>query len=490
MSNERWFPIKYELLDGTKLGKLVASGGNWQIYRVDQKNEILTAETSLAERWVSEGLIHQSALVSFSFGEVNYVAIESGEEQQLTPVSEFNSPETKTDAEAFAVSLRDTRRVAPNTPLHDAIYVERFSRLLPTWTVSEKVADQEILGRWLTGGVSVSASSFRRLSNLLGWLDEEDVKEVIQSAGFTVPNERTGTPTRTQGDAGQEVGTRSKAKSKRKQHSDEAASGLSECDDAVFRLPGRPYLETFFNDHVVDIIMHEEQYEALGIGFPAAVVLHGPPGCGKTFAVERLVEFLDWPVFDIDSNSVGSPYIHETSRKVSEVFEKATKTAPSVVVIDEMESFLSDRQLHQSTGLHHVEEVGEFLRRIPEAMSKNVLVIGMTNRLEMIDPAVLRRGRFDHVIEVGMPSKEEVSQLLSSLLAKMPIESELSIGHAISSLTGRPLSDAAFAMREAARLAALSRKKALDQQSLDDALASLPPVEEEGKSKPIGFIWN
>jgi SpoVK/Ycf46/Vps4 family AAA+-type ATPase len=101
----------------------------------------------------------------------------------------------------------------------------------------------------------------------------------------------------------------------------------------------------------------------MGIDFPSAIVLHGPPGCGKTFAVERLVEFLDWPSFSIDSNSVGSPYIHQTSKKVSEVFEKAIDSAPSIVVIDEMESFLSERRSDNISGLHHVEEVAEFLKR-------------------------------------------------------------------------------------------------------------------------------
>ena len=74
-------------------------------------------------------------------------------------------------------------------------------------------------------------------------------------------------------------------------------------------------LEAFFREHVIDIVENTERYKALGIEFPAPVVLHGPSGFGKTFAVERLTEYLDWPIFFINSNSVGSPYIHETARK-------------------------------------------------------------------------------------------------------------------------------------------------------------------------------
>jgi len=255
----------------------------------------------------------------------------------------------------------------------------------------------------------------------------------------------------------------------------------------IFRLPGRPQLEEFFNDYVVDIVLRPEKYAALGITFPSPMVLHGPPGCGKTFAVERLVEFLDWPSYSIDSESVASPYIHDTSKKISEVFTKAIDTAPSVITIDEMESFLTERRAAGTFGLHHVEEVAEFLRRIPEACGKKVLVIGMTNMLDLIDPAVLRRGRFDHLVEVEMPSRAEVVALLDFLLAKLPKSDDLRLEPAIVALTGKPLSDAAFFVREAARLAAKSGKAQLDQESMSLALdrAFRSPKKKDGQ---IGFL--
>jgi len=216
-------------------------------------------------------------------------------------------------------------------------------------------------------------------------------------------------------------------------------------------------------------------------------VLHGPSGCGKTFAVERRVEFIGCASYSSDSNSVGSPYIHETSRKISEVFGKAIDGAPSVIVIDEMESFLSDRRSGSSSGLYHVEEVAEFLRRIPEAINNKVLIIAMTNMIEMIDPAILRRGRFDHIIEVGMPSREEVASLVDSLLSKLPRAEHLNMDKIFDALTGRALSDSAFVMREAARLAAKAGKTKLDQESIEAALNSLPK-DQEKKSRRIGFF--
>ena len=389
---------------------------------------------------------------------------------------------------AFAFALKESRKLSEEASFHDAIYVEQYSRLLPAWTLTPHVDDEVVLGTWITGGVVISTESFRRLTNLTGWMPAGDLAEIVKAAGFACtcrcwvywlsaspllkprPMQRPPLPR-----------WLSNLNNRNRQRQPAEAK--------VFRLPGRPQLEEFFNEHVIDIIFNAEKYQALGIDFPSAIVLHGPPGCGKTFAVERLVEFIDWPSYSIDSNSVGSPYIHETSKKISEVFDKAIDGAPSVIVIDEMESFLSDRRSGGSSGLHHVEEVAEFLRRIPEAIKNKVLIIAMTNLIEMIDPAILRRGRFDHIIEVGMPSREEVASLVDSLLSKLPKAEDLNVDKILDALTGKALSDSAFVIREAARLAAKTGKTQLDQESIDAALNSLPK-DTEKKSRRIGFVWD
>lgn len=483
MNNERWLPSQYALPDGSRLGRLLYGGPDWQIYAIGPESSVLIAGRDLAGRWIESRFLSDKLVNSFSFGEEQYRTILSGSGQRLEPVAANNSPGTKSEGLSFALSLRETRKIEADTPLHDAIYLERYSRLLPTWTVSERKLDEEVLGQWLTGGVSIPATSFRRLSSLLGWLDKNDVADLVKQAGFTIPQDSDQMRTRQRPQQSDIKSENVEAPSSRTASEEIARSPVR---PRRFHLSGRPDLEAFFNEHIIEIIENSERYKALGIEFPAAIILHGPPGCGKTFAVERLVEHLDWPVFLIDSNSVGSSYVHGTSRKISELFDKAMDAAPSMIVIDEMESYLSDRQIHQSTGLHHVEEVAEFLRRIPEGSKQHVLIIGMTNRIEMIDPAILRRGRFDHIVEVGMPSAVEVRDLIDSLLAKVPVEGEIDTGDVVKLLTGRALSDAAFVVREAARLAARSGKDVLDAESLRKALASLPSIEPE--KRPIGFI--
>jgi SpoVK/Ycf46/Vps4 family AAA+-type ATPase len=304
----------------------------------------------------------------------------------------------------------------------------------------------------------------RRLGPLVGWLGTHNLRQVIDAAGLPIAKES------------QQVAP--------------AAPG-SEAATRLFQLAGRPMLEAFFREHVIDIVENAERYRALGIDFPSAIVLHGPPGCGKTFAVERLVEYLGWPSFSIDASSIASPYIHETSRKVAGVFEEAMKSSPSVLMIDEMEAFLADREMGAGSSHHRVEEVAEFLRRIPEAVKNHVLVVAMTNRVDMIDPAILRRGRFDHVIEVGMASQQEVEALLNKLIGELPSHGDIDISALARKLGGRPLSDVAFVVREGARLAARGGKTAIDGPSLDAALSATPARSREGEAKRgIGFVWN
>lgn len=483
-----WLPRGHELPGKIRCQRMRASGEEWQIYDSDADGRLLVASEALGKRWESSGLLKAGRFASSKLGDRDLIVLHSSGEYKLSPVYDRIAPKSKSDALAFAAALKSTRGIDPSTPLHDSIYVEELSRLLPTYTITPPSADDVVLGTWLTGGVGVSSNSRRRLDALLSWMDRTDVDDVLARAGLGDAAANGAARARSITDSeGQEEARERKShrrKDRRPGRTEQARKPTE------FHLPGRPELEKLFNEHVIDIVRKPEKYQAFGIGFPTAIALHGPPGCGKTFAVEKLVEFLDWPIFTIDSNTIGSPYIHETSKKVAEIFDKALDAAPSAIVIDEMESYLTDRGGGGQTGLHHVEEVAEFLRRIPEANDNNVLVIGMTNRIDMIDPAILRRGRFDHVIEVGMPSAEEVSAALTELLADMPTDETIDVAGLAGELAGRPMSDAAYVVREAGRNAARSGLTSLTQECLLQALELVPARTQEEKSRPIGFIWD
>lgn len=479
MALDAWLPIGFKLPDGAKARVALFEGADWQILETQGGGRALVASEALAQHWLDAGLIDDGTLNSFQFGEQQLRSISCGPSQTLCSVTEAKSPDNKADALAFALALKATRDIDADSALQDALYVEKITRLLPTYSISTRTGDDVVLGYWLTGGASIPATSFRRLRKTMSWLEANHLKDVVQAAGFEVteviPLERK-SPTPSEKS---EAATTDMKIEEVKQAPPERSK--------VFELAGRPELAHFFNEHVVDIVLNRDRYEALGIEFPSAVILHGPPGTGKTFAVERLVDFLGWPSFQIDASSVASPYIHETSRKVAQVFEKAMENSPSVLVIDEMEAFLADREM--GSGHHRVEEVAEFLRRIPEAGKKQVLIIAMTNRIDMIDPAIQRRGRFDHVIRVDFAREIEVQSLLDKLLSNLPKESDVDSTALAQELAGRPLSDIAFVVREGARLAARSGKERLDHASLLAALRTTPAREREGSEKRrIGFI--
>lgn len=481
MALDAWLPVGFKLPDGAKARVALFEGTDWQVLETQGGGRALVVHDTLAQRWLDAGLIDDGTFGAFQFGDRQLRSLSCGPSQKLCPVGEAEPPGSKAEALAFALALKATRKIDADSALQDALYIEKITRLLPTYSISPRAGDDVVLGYWLTGGASIPATSFRRLRQTMSWLGASHLKDVVQAAGFEVaeviPTERK--PTLPSDRTGAEPTERNVGEAKR----------AAPKPNRLFELAGRPELAAFFNEHIVDIVLNRDRYKALGIEFPSAVILHGPPGCGKTFAVEQLVDFLGWPSFQIDASSVASPYIHETSKKVAQVFEKAMEDAPSVLVIDEMEAFLADREMGAGSSHHRVEEVAEFLRRIPEAVKNEVLIIAMTNRIDMIDPAIQRRGRFDHVIKVDFASEVEVQSLLDKLLSSLPKESDVDSRPLAKELAGRPLSDVSFVVREGARLAARSGKDRLDQASLLSALRTSPAREREGgeTKRRIGF---
>lgn len=479
MAIDAWLPIGYQLPDKAKTSVAVCDGDNWQIFETQSSGRALVVNCKLFKFWLDAGLVDTGVFSSFSFGDLDLWSISCDLNQLLCSVTQCASPSSKADALSFALALKATRAIDQESPLQDALFVEKISRLLPVYRGSSRTDDDIVFGSWLTGGANVSVKSFRMLAQTMSWLSTGNLKDIVKAAGFEVAeivlaDNAVTSPSNT---------CTSAVRCKEESDTHSAQKPPS----TIFELDGRPELAAFFNEHIVDIVLNRERYKALGIEFPSAVILHGPPGTGKTFAVERLIDFLGWPSFSIDASSVASPYIHETSKKVAEVFERAIENAPSVLVIDEMEAFLADREM--GSGHHRVEEVAEFLRRIPEAVKSEVLIIAMTNRIDMIDSAIQRRGRFDHVIKVDYANETEVLSLLEKLLASLPKEDDVNPKPLASELAGRPLSDVAFVVREGARLAARSGKDCLDQASLLAALNATPAREHKSDAqRRIGFM--
>jgi ATP-dependent 26S proteasome regulatory subunit len=455
-----WFPIGYKFGEKYSYAKPLDDFNQFQIIK-NTNAKILLLKKELADKLIASDLINETQYNSFSYANEEYFYIISDLSFILEPINKCLSIVSENDIKSFVLAVKNTRtKLSNEISLIDGIFVERYSLILPTYSFLEPKSDEVLIGTWISGGVEIPSTSTRRLSQLTGFSESR----LIQILDINIDNK---------------IDKNSNSSAAMSSHSE--PKKLQE-----FKLEGRPKLEAFFNEHIVDIIKNRERYKALGINFPSAIILHGPPGCGKTYAVEQLVNYLDWPSFRIEASSVASPYIHETSKKVAEVFEKAIENSPSVLIIDEMEAFLSNRDNASHT--HNIEEMAEFLRRIPEASENDVLIMAMTNKIDMIDPAILRRGRFDHIIKVDYASTEEIISLIESFLKKIAVEDDIDIKSFAKELRSRPLSDVAFFLKEGARIAAKNGKDKLDNDSLNLALESALNKDEEEKSSRMGFL--
>ena len=466
----QFLPRGCHISSENRIKKMVASGCDWQIYLTNLDAYVLAVKTALYDKWIADYSLPEGIFLNELINDCKVFL--SSSNYLVSSMERGPYPEDNGQIEAFSIAFKTAKELYPNADVHDAIYIEEYSLLLPASFESSLVDEGIVYGKWLTGGINVSIDSFDRVSRIMSWLSKDALMRSAQIAGFdvTVTND---TPISNET-------IEEKTVENELAEDDVLVPAITES----FTLIGRPELEQFFNDNIIDIVLHQEQYKRMGISFPGATILYGPPGCGKTYAVEKLSEYLGWRRFDIDSSTIASSYIHDTSKKISEVFHEAIKAAPSILVIDEMEAFLSDRSMAGPSGTHHVEEVAEFLRRIPEAISKGVLVFAMTNMIDSIDPAILRRGRFDHIVEVKMASAEEIAALLKNRFTELPIDETVNADEIAKSLDGHPMSDVTFVLREAGRFAVKRNLDYINGECFDDAVNLLPKKKERNK---IGF---
>ena len=466
----QFLPRGCHISSENRIKKMVASGCDWQIYLTNLDTYVLAVKTALYDKWIADYSLPERIFLNELINDCKVFL--SSSNYLVSSMERGPYPEDNGQIEAFSIAFKTAKELYPNADVHDAIYIEEYSLLLPASFESSLVDEGIVYGKWLTGGINVSIDSFDRVSRIMSWLSKDALMRSAQIAGFdvTVTND---TPISNET-------IEEKTVENELAEDDVLVPAITES----FTLIGRPELEQFFNDNIIDIVLHQEQYKRMGISFPGATILYGPPGCGKTYAVEKLSEYLGWRRFDIDSSTIASSYIHDTSKKISEVFHEAIKAAPSILVIDEMEAFLSDRSMAGPSGTHHVEEVAEFLRRIPEAISKGVLVFAMTNMIDSIDPAILRRGRFDHIVEVKMASAEEIAALLKNRFTELPVDETVNADEIAKSLDGHPVSDVTFVLREAGRFAVKHNLDYISGECFDDAVNLLPKKKERNK---IGF---
>jgi transitional endoplasmic reticulum ATPase len=222
-------------------------------------------------------------------------------------------------------------------------------------------------------------------------------------------------------------------------------------------------------------MLEPELYKQYRISLPNGILLHGPPGCGKTFVAEKLGEILDFTFVQIKPSDLGSIYVHGTQEKIGQLFEEARNNRPSLLFFDELDALLPSRGGQVSH--HYAAEVNEFLTQLNKAADRGILVIGATNRLDGIDPAALRPGRFDKKIYVGLPDLEARVELLKMYLTDRPQES-MDIVMLARESDGYTCAELEHIINEAARRA-LDSRRSICSEDIMAALAANSPAHAD-----------
>ncbi|MFB6141664.1 MAG: CDC48 family AAA ATPase, partial [Halosimplex sp.] len=165
---------------------------------------------------------------------------------------------------------------------------------------------------------------------------------------------------------------------------------------------------------------HPELFETLGIEPPKGVLLHGPPGTGKTLMAKAVANEIDAYFTDISGPEIMSKYYGESEEQLREVFDEAEENSPAIVFIDEIDSIAPKRGETQGDVERRV--VAQLLSLMDGLESRGqVIVIGATNRVDAVDPALRRGGRFDREIEIGVPDKNGRKEILQVHTRGMPL---------------------------------------------------------------------
>jgi len=171
-------------------------------------------------------------------------------------------------------------------------------------------------------------------------------------------------------------------------------------------------------------LRHPELFQRLGIDPPKGVLLHGPPGCGKTLLARAVANESEANFFSINGPEIMSKFYGESEARLREMFQQAQQNSPSIIFIDELDAIAPKRE--EVTGEVERRVVAQLLALMDGLTGRgNVIVIGATNRPGALDPALRRPGRFDREIEIGVPDKQGRHEIMQIHTRGMPLAKDV-----------------------------------------------------------------
>lgn len=220
---------------------------------------------------------------------------------------------------------------------------------------------------------------------------------------------------------------------------------------------------------IVDYVKNKEKYDKMGAKLPKGILFYGPPGTGKTLFAKALAGETKSTFFNISGSEFTEKYVGVGARRVRQLFEKARKKAPAIIFIDEIDAIGGKR--NPDTNSEKDQTLNQLLVEMDGFKnSNNIIVIGATNRIELLDDALKRAGRFDRHIYIGNPDLESRKELFKIHTANKPLDEFVDLDSLAKKTHGFNGADIENIANESALLAIREGNNTISQENLEDAL--------------------
>lgn len=236
-------------------------------------------------------------------------------------------------------------------------------------------------------------------------------------------------------------------------------------------------------EEVVDFLKEPKKYEKLGAKIPRGVLLAGEPGTGKTLMARAVAGEASVPFFSISGSEFAEMFVGVGASRVRDLFAKAKKNAPSIIFIDEIDAVAHKRDARGGAGREDEQTLNQILVEMDGFDNDSgVIVIAATNRVDMLDKALLRPGRFDRHVNVTLPERKDRLEILNVHFKNKPVEKDVNLDALAAKTAGSSGADLANIANEAAITAAREGHKEITNNDITEAFERVA-IGPERKSK-------